>query len=67
MKKPENFDKWNPAMRGAWQKGYIANKNNQPISECPYKDKRNSSGRLTWSRAFQSAWHDGWNWAEQQR
>lgn len=27
---------------------------------CPYKDKRNDMNRLTWSRAWQIHWENGW-------
>ena len=64
IRRPPLFDKWNPSMRGAFRKGYEAKKAGVPQSECPYKDKRNESGRLTWSRAFQSAWRDGWEWSD---
>lgn len=60
MKKPRNFDKWSPALRGAYHKGYDAGISGEPESACPYDDKRKNSGRLTWSRSFIAAWHDGW-------
>ena len=67
MNLPRNFESWNPAMRGAYLKGAKAAENRQPLSACPYKDKRKACGRLTWSRAFQAAWRDGWNdWKAQQ-
>ena len=34
---------------------------------CPYEDKRKHSGRLTWSRAFRTAWHHGWDAAARDR
>jgi hypothetical protein len=63
--KPAGFDKWNPAWRGAYRKGWEAAQAGQPITACPYVDKRKWDGRLTWSRAFQGAWFDGWNAARQ--
>lgn len=63
MNFPDGFDKWNPAMRGAFKKGVVAQQNGSPRSSCPYNDKRKSNGRLTWSRAFESAWRDGWEWS----
>lgn len=66
MTYPPNFDSWNPAMRGAYKKGARAAETGEPIESCPYKDKRKQDGRLTWSRAFSSAWCDGWNdWRQQ--
>lgn len=56
---PHNFDKWNPAMRGAYLKGAAAFAAGKEISDCPYKDKRKPSGGLSWSRAFIRAWEDG--------
>ena len=61
MKLPDGFERWNPAMRGAYLKGAKAAESGQSLFTCPYQDKRNNSGRLTWSRAFQAAWWDGWN------
>lgn len=66
MVKPEGFDKWNPAMRGAFKKGYEAYQIKQPKTANPYTDKRKDCGRLTWSRAFRACWQDGWEWAEKQ-
>lgn len=60
MLKPEGFEKWNPAMRGAYRKGYEAGAAGLGLDACPYQDKRKDCGRLTWSRAFQAVWRDGW-------
>ena len=66
IEKPDGFEKWNRAMQGAFRKGYTANKEGKSPQDCPYKDKRNDSGRLTWSRAFIAAWDDGWMWADKE-
>ena len=67
MKLPDNFDSWNPAMRGAYKKGASAAEAGLGLSSNPYQDTRKNDGRLTWSRAFQAAWRDGWNdWKAQQ-
>lgn len=58
-----HYDNWNPAMRGAFKKGMAAHDAGDPIEACPYRDKRKQDGRLTWSRAFISAWEDGWRYA----
>jgi hypothetical protein len=50
--------------RGAFWKGYLAFTSGEPRASCPYMDKRNESGRITWSRAFQASWHDGWLYAQ---
>lgn len=54
------MQRWNPAMRGAYMKGSRAAESGQPFDSCPYNDKRNEDGRITWSRAFICAWQDGW-------
>jgi len=64
---PANFLSWNRAMRGAILKGAAARLSNASITDCPYADKRQSSGKLTWSRAFSAAWRDGWEYANQDR
>ncbi len=66
MIKPYGYDNWNPAMRGAFKKGYEAYCEGKSQIENPYKDKRKDSGKLTWSRAFMKCWDDGWKWAEKQ-
>jgi ribosome modulation factor len=65
VKEPEGFLSWNPAMRGAYRKGYEAATAGKTAGACPYEDKRKDCGRLTWSRAFRAAWHDGWDAARQ--
>jgi hypothetical protein len=57
---PRGFETWNPAMRGAYLKGRRARRDDDPIDACPYRDIRNARGTLTWSRAFERAWVDGW-------
>lgn len=67
MPLPSNFMLWNPAMRGAFLKGAAAHMGGEDIGACPYADKRKPSGRLSWSRAFQNAWRDGWEYARADR
>lgn len=57
---PDSFDRWNPAMRGAFLKGRAAFIEGLGQEACPYQDLRKHDGRLTWSRAFERAWIDGW-------
>lgn len=64
IREPEGYSKWNPSMRGAFRKGYDAQKDGAGMDECPYKDKRTDTGKITWSRAYMSAWRDGWFWAD---
>lgn len=63
---PRDFEKWNPALRGAFLKGWIAGRDGLPCRS-PYLDKRKEDGRLTWSRAFESAWVDGWRLGDEAR
>ncbi|HEX7324292.1 MAG TPA: hypothetical protein VF292_02920 [Rhodanobacteraceae bacterium] len=61
--RPHGFFQWNRALRGAFEKGIAASSNGGSEADCPYDDdKRNHSGRLTWSRGFQTAWHDGFRY-----
>ncbi len=56
------------AFRGAFRKGLEAGyatmmgQEDTKWSKCPYKDKRKWNGKLTWSRAFQTTWDDGFTW-----
>lgn len=65
MVQPVAFERWSPAMRGAYAKGWRAAGGGLSIQDCPYQDRRQHSGRLTWSRAFRAAWCEGWNAARQ--
>jgi hypothetical protein len=51
----------------AYRKGLAARIADEPLTACPYKDKRKWDGKLTWSRAFQNAWRDGWEHADGNR
>jgi hypothetical protein len=59
--------RWNKAIFSAFKKGIAANQSGLPLTSCPYRDKRKPDQRLTWSRAFVSAWANGWRWSDQQR
>lgn len=50
----------------AVQKGRDAFLAGNPKSACPYRDKRKEDGRLTFGRAWRTAWHDGYNQALQE-
>ena len=53
------------ALEGAERKGREAFLTGKPRSACPYKDKRQDYRNIvTWSRAFITAWHDGYDEAE---
>lgn len=61
---PHGFERWNRALQGAFRKGYLAFGAGEPMARCPYADRRKWDGRLTWSRAFITAWQDGWSFAK---
>jgi ribosome modulation factor len=67
MKLPSNFQQWNRGIRGAYLKGHKAFEAGESEACCPYEDKRKDSGRLTWSRAFISAWSDGYRDAQNEK
>lgn len=48
------------ALQAAYRKGFEAGVAGLASDTCPYSDRRKHDGRLTWSRAFRSAWFDGW-------
>lgn len=56
-----------PALEGAFRKGSLAYQAGLSLDACPYRDKRAPSGKLTWSRAFRTAWADGWRAAEKEK
>lgn len=51
-------------IEGAEKKGRQAFRDGVPRHENPYRDKRQHSGRLSWSRAFRNAWFMGYDLAE---
>jgi len=59
MNRPRGYFSWNPALRGAFAKGERAAAEGLTVADCPYADRRKRDGRLTWSRAFEAAWRDG--------
>jgi hypothetical protein len=59
LKAPLGFDRWNPARRGAYRKGYEARAAGAPCLP-PYRDKRTARGAPTWSRSIRNAWRQGW-------
>lgn len=64
MRMPEGFERWNGALRGAFEKGMAAYTDGVDISFCPYRDISKPSGKLTWSRAYMNGWLSGWRWAQ---
>lgn len=61
--KPRGFYSWNRSLRGAFERGERAHAEGLSIRDCPYEDKRKDNGRLTWSRAYRTAWVDGFKHA----
>jgi hypothetical protein len=58
---PEGMEKWNRALRGVYLKGREACLKGVPQYQCPYADKKNGRNRITWSRSFVIAWHNGYS------
>lgn len=55
------------ALDGAERKGREAFRAGKPRSACPYEDKRGHwHNMITWSRAFITAWNDGWDEAKRE-
>lgn len=54
----------NKALMAATRAGRQAREQGQSIDACPYGDVRQSSGKITWSRAFMRAWRAGWKEAD---
>lgn len=52
--------------RSAYLRGMEAFLNDEPRAD-PYTDKRTHRGAVTWSRAFASAWRDGYDDAKRDR
>lgn len=67
MPLPHNFALWSKSLRGAFLKGADAAVCGEPIDANPYEDKRTWRGAVTWSRAYRSAWRDGWEYARADR
>lgn len=57
-----NKPTWHGPFMGAWNKGRQARKDGKPLSSCPYSDLRTGTGDVTFGRAFQRAWIEGWHW-----
>lgn len=60
---PTGFYTWNRSLQGAFRKGMQAAQDGETRDTCPYRDKRKPDGRLTWSRAYRTAWFDGFDFA----
>lgn len=59
--RPGFYDYRNRALQGAFWKGWRARRDGEPITACPYQDKRDYRGSVTFSRAFIRAWEYGWS------
>lgn len=64
LDRPRGFYSWNRSLRGAFERGEREANAGASIEACPYKDARKSNGQLTWSRAFRTAWRDGFKHAQ---
>lgn len=50
----------NRAHLAVFWKGHTAALAGEPKSSCPYRDWLSLAGHVTFSRAYQNAWIDGW-------
>ena len=50
-----------PQLRSAWRKGFACALDGGSRSECPYEDRRNDLGHVTFSRAYIHAWNEGFD------
>lgn len=60
LNRPRGFYSWNRSLRGAYERGERDAAAGKTEADCPYKDARRCNGQLTWSRAYRSAWRDGY-------
>lgn len=67
LRRPAGFYRWNRSLQGAFKRGERAALAGESANNCPYSDARKANGQLTWSRAFRSAWRDGFQWAQPTR
>jgi hypothetical protein len=51
----------NRAMASAYRKGALAAIEGKKLTDCPYLDHRTNRGSVTFSRAFERAWCEGWH------
>lgn len=51
----------NRAMQSVYRKGAVAAIEGKPLAACPYEDHRTDRGGVTFSRAFQRSWAEGWH------
>jgi ribosome modulation factor len=47
------------AFVGAWKRGRQAALDGRSLDDCPYLDRRNHRGSITFSRTFRRYWRDG--------
>lgn len=59
LDRPRGFYSWNRSMRGAFERGERDAEAGKGLDACPYPDSRKADGRLTWSRAYRTAWTEG--------
>lgn len=54
----------NRGMAGCWRKGILAALAGEPLTAVPGYDRaRTYRGGVTWGRAYERAWCEGWHWA----
>lgn len=57
-------DDWRGAFKGAFRKGWEAERCGKPIEDCPYEPK---PGPYAAAARFRDAWRDGWRKARKER
>lgn len=60
MYRPIGFFRWNRSLQGAYRRGEEDCRAGVALDDCPYADTRTRRGAVSWSRAYRSAWADGW-------
>ncbi len=58
--RPPGFFRWNRSLQGAYRRGEEDCRAGVALDDCPYADTRTRRGAVSWSRAYRSAWADGW-------
>lgn len=64
MTRQEAIERHERASATVERRGAEARRRGAKITDCPYRDKRTHSGKLTFSRAWRNAWLRGWTRAD---
>jgi hypothetical protein len=61
MNRKASLDRMRERDKNVEARGALARLDGVPRHQCPYKDHRTSSGKVTFSRAFRNSWFTGWD------